>query len=122
MAKYIGKMEVKEYKDIDGPVPKVRVILSDNEAEEFTKEQLENVVSDTPYDDAEVRIKKWSPAVKQIMEILLKNDMMIIEKDFVTSRIDATIIENYGKAAAKLFGAKYEDFITLNQIDKALKS
>lgn len=115
---YIGQQEVSEYNEVEG---KVKYTLSDSSGATVTKEQFESMVRDTPYDDGLVRIYKWNPAVREIMGILLKNDMTILEKDFVSGRVDSTIIENYGAAAAKLFGTDYEHNITLSMIDKALQ-
>jgi len=116
---YIGQHEVSEYNKVEGR--KVKYLLSDQSGNTVTEEQFESMLKDEPYDDALVRVNKWNPAIREIMQVLLKNDMTILEKDFITGRIDETIIQNYGQAAAKLFGADYEHNITLSMIDRALK-
>ena len=117
MDKYIGEQKVKEYNEIEG---KVQYTRGDGSGDMVTREQFDAMLKDEPYDEGMCRVFKWSPAVKEIMAVLLKNDMMLIEKDFVTGRIDATIIENYQKASAKLFGAQNENMIRLSQINRAL--
>jgi hypothetical protein len=95
--------------------------LDDGSNDTVTAEQFKAIAKPSRYDDGMVRVYKWNSAISQIMEILLKNKMKLIEKDFVIGRIDSTIIESYQKAAAALFGAKYEEFINLAQIDAVLK-
>lgn len=114
---YIGQLKVREYNEVEG---KVSYLLEDSSGAIVTREQFDSMVKNAPYDDGMVRVNKWLPAVREIMEILLKNDMTLIEKDFVTGRIDATIIQNYEDAAAHAFGADYEHNISLSMIHKIL--
>lgn len=115
---YIGQLKVREYNEVEG---KVSYLLEDSSGATVTKQQFDSMVAAAPYDDGLVRVKKWLPAVRDIMEVLLRNDMTIVEKDFVLGRVDETVIQNYGIAAAKLFGADYEHNISLSMIDKVLK-
>lgn len=115
---FVGKKKIVWYNVADGDV---EFTLDDGSKDMVTEEQFEAIALPSRYDDGEVRIKKWNPAIRAIMGILLANKMKLIEKDFVTGRIDATVIENYQQAAAYLFGAKFEEFINLSEIDRVLK-
>lgn len=114
---YIGQQKVREYNEVEG---KVSYLLESNSGATVTKVQFDSMLSEEPYDDGLVRVKKWNPAIRDIMRILLSNDMTLLEKDFVTGRIDETILQNYQIAAAKAFGADYEHNISLTMIDKIL--
>ncbi len=114
---FVGKKKIVWYNVADGDV---EFTLDDGSKDMVTEEQFESIALPARYDDGEVRIKKWNPAIRAIMGILLANKMKLIEKDFVTGRIDATVIENYQQAAAYLFGAKFEEFINLSEIDRVL--
>lgn len=115
---FIGTKKVLWYNDLEDSI---EFELDDGSKDIVTVDQFKAIAKPSRYDDGMVRIYKWNKAVSEIMEILLRNKMKLIEKDFVTGRVDSTIIEGYQKAAAKLFGARYEDFINLAQIDSVLK-
>lgn len=115
---FIGSKKIIWY-NIDGD--SVEFKLDDGSSDTVTEAQFKAIAKPSRYDDGMRQVYKWNQAISEIMEILLKNRMKLIEKDFVTGRIDATIIQGYQKAAAKLFGAKFEEFINLAQIDTVLK-
>lgn len=115
---FIGSKKIIWY-NIDGD--SVELKLDDGSSDTVTEAQFKAMAKPSRYDDGMRQVYKWNQAISEIMEILLKNRMKLIEKDFVTGRIDATIIQGYQKAAAKLFGAKFEEFINLAQIDTVLK-
>lgn len=115
---FIGSKAIIWY-NIDGD--SVEFKLDDGSSDTVTESQFKAMAKPSRYDDGMRQVYKWNQAVSEIMEILLKNRMKLIEKDFVTGRIDATIIQGYQKATAKLFGAKFEEFINLAQIDSVLK-
>lgn len=115
---FVGSKAVIWY-NIDGD--EVEMKLDDGSSDVVTEAQFKAIARPSRYDDGMRQVYKWNQAISEIMEILLKNKMKLIEKDFVTGRIDATIIDGYQKAAAKLFGAKFEEFINLAQIDSVLK-
>jgi hypothetical protein len=115
---FVGSKKIIWY-NIDGDEVEFR--LDDGSSDIVTEAQFKAIARPSRYDDGMKQVYKWNEAVSEIMEILLKNRMKLIEKDFVTGRIDATIIQGYQKAAAKLFGAKFEEFINLAQIDSVLK-
>jgi len=118
MAKqYIGQKEVSEYNEIE---MNVHYTLSDGSGDTVTKEQFESMHKPEPYDDGLVRIHKWSPAITEIMAVLLKNNMRVIEKQFVLGRVDETIIDSYDRASAILYGTDYEHNINLAQIHAVL--
>jgi len=100
----------------------VAVIYEDNSHDEFTAEQWEAVMADAPYDDALIPIKKWTPALTQILEILQKNKMVLGDKDFVLNRLDQSLVNNYQKAVNKYFGVEHVSQISLDMIDVALKN
>ena len=115
---FVGSKKIIWY-NIDGDEVEFR--LDDGSSDVVTEAQFKAIARPSRYDDGMKQVYKWNKAVSEIMEILLKNKMKLIEKDFVTGRIDATIIQGYQKAAAKLFGSKFEEFINLAQIDSVLK-
>lgn len=115
---FVGSKKIIWY-NIDGDEVEFR--LDDGSSDIVTEAQFKAMAKPSRYDDGMKQVYKWNEATSEIMEILLKNRMKLIEKDFVTGRIDATIIQGYQKAAAKLFGAKFEEFINLAQIDTVLK-
>lgn len=115
---FIGLQKIKTEIDLgDG---KIKYILENDSGDTVTKEQFESMSSETAYEDGFVRVRKWNPALEKIMPILLENDLKLIEKDFVTGRIDETIVDSYRKAAAQVFGSDFEHNITLSQIHKVL--
>lgn len=115
---FIGSKAVIDYNEED---MKVKFVLDDGSGDTITKDQFETIARPARYDDGMVRVYKWNSAVIEIMGVLLKNNMKLIEKDFVTQQIDSTIVQNYQRAAAELFGASHEELITLESIDKVLK-
>lgn len=118
MPKYIGQKEVtSEVKEGE----KIRFTLIDGSGNDVTKDQFKAIVSDTKYDDGEVRARQWDPAIMKMVEILLENDIKQIEIPFVIQRLMTTLEDKYDQATAKLFGAKYGDFVTLGMVDKVLK-
>lgn len=118
MAKqYIGQKEVSEYNEIEG---NVHYTLSDGSGDIVTSEQFASMHKPEPYDDGLIRINKWSPAITEIMAVLLKNNMRVIEKQFVLGRVDETIIDSYDRASAKLYGTDYEHNINLRHIHDVL--
>jgi len=117
---YIGQKLVTEYNEVESGV--IDYVFEDNSRGRATMEQFDSMVKDKPYDDGMARVYKWGPAVREIMAVLLKNNMMMIEKDFVMGRVDETIIQRYAEAAAKLFGSPSENEITLTKIHEVLVS
>jgi hypothetical protein len=118
---YIGQNEVVT-SDLDSETGLVKYTLDNNEFGEVTPEQFESLALEEAYDPGMVQIHKWTPAVKQILEILLKNQMQLREKDFVLTRIDESLTRNYEDALAFLFKKKHVGHITLQQIDEVLKN
>lgn len=116
---FVGSKKVVWYNNSDEG--DIDFTLDDGSSDTVTADQFKSIAKPSRYDDGMVRVYKWNDAISQIMEILLRNKMKLIEKDFVTGRIDSTVIESYQKAAATLFGAKFEEFINLAQIDSVLK-
>ena len=113
---FIGKKKVLWYnKTEDGDI---KFELDDGSSDTVTEPQFQVIAKTHRYEDGMVQVYKWNDAVSKIIAILLDNKMRLIEKDFVAGRVDATIIENYQKAAAKLFGAQFEEFINLAQTKK----
>jgi len=117
--RYIGKNKVVETKEVED---KILYVLENGEGNTATKEQFESMACPEQYEDGEVQIKKWNPAVGQILAILLKNDMKMIEKEFVITRIDSSITENCNKATAKLYGVENPYFVTMSMVDTILRS
>jgi len=115
---FIGKAKVIWYNSSEGDT---KYTLDDGSSGTVTDEQFSAMAKTSRYEDKMAQVYKWNQAVSEIVEILLKNKMMLIEKDFVSGRVDSTIVENYGKAAAILFGAPMEEFIKLSDIDRVLK-
>ncbi len=115
---FVGQKKVLWYNEVDGDV---EFNLDDGSSDSVTADQFKAIAKASRYEDGMVRVYKWNKAITEIMEILLRNKMKLIEKDFVTGRIDSTIIEGYQKAVSVLFGAKFEEFINLAQIDSVLK-
>jgi len=116
---YIGQNEVVA-SNTDTP-GLVSYTLDNNEYGEVTTEQFESMALPEGYDPGTVRIKQWKPTVKKILEILRDSRMSLLDKDFVLTRVDESISQNYEAATAKLFGTKHVLQITLPQIDEVLK-
>ena len=86
-----------------------------------SQEQFASMVSELPYDDAEVQLRRWKPVVAKMLGVLLEADMQLGDKDFVLNRLEESLIKNYNDAVAKLFKRKHISFIRLGQIDEILK-
>lgn len=119
MDKYIGSQKIKEYNELDG---RIQFTLENGAGDTVTVQQFESLSKEKPYDDGMIRVFKWVPAVREIMEILLKNDMRVADKQFVLGRVDETIISNYDRASAILYGVDFEHNIGLKEIHKAITS
>ena len=116
---YIGSQQVTEvYPHPDGKM--VAYVLANNERGELTTEQFAVVAKPTAYDDGRVSVEKWKPTVKKIMEILLEDRMRLMDKDFILQQVDNTIVHNYEKAVAKMFGAEFVEYISLPMLDAVL--
>jgi len=86
-----------------------------------TLSQFSSMVSELPYDDAEVQLRRWSPVVSKLLGILLEADMQLGDRDFVLNRLDESLTKNYNDAIAKMFKRKHISFVRLSQIDEILK-
>ena len=117
--KYIGTNIVTNTIDLgDG---NFKMVLSDG-VEYLTKDQLSLVLSDTPYADAEISKRKWNPAIQQIIQILLDNNMQMGDKEWVIQKVDGILVKNFNEGMAKKFGVVSVDNIALQTIDNILKS
>ena len=81
---YIGQKRVAEYSEVEDGI--VEYVFEDNSRGRVTTEQFDSMVKDKAYDDGMARVYKWAPAVREIMAVLLKNNMMMIEKAIVTGK------------------------------------
>ena len=117
--KYVGTNIVTNTLDLDDG--NIKLILSDG-VEYLTKNQLPLVLSETPYTDTDISKRKWNPAIKQIIQILLDNNMQMGDKEWLFQQIDSTIVRNFNEGMAKKFGVVAVDNIALQTIDNILKS
>lgn len=85
-------------------------------------EQFEAMKSEEPYPDGEVAVREWKACLSELMGVILKYDIQMADRDFITNQLNSSITENYRKAAAKLFKRKHIDFVRMSQIDEVLKS
>lgn len=86
-----------------------------------TTEQYDSMVSQTAYPDGQISIRKWKPTIKKVLEILLSSGMEMVDKDFIIQQVDNSLIENYNRAVAKLFGVDHPYHIKVAHIDEVLK-
>lgn len=85
-----------------------------------TKEQFDAMKSDTVYEDGLISIRKWRPTIAAIVAILVAGNCEMQDKDFVMQRVDATILENFRNASAKLFNVPDNGHVTLSQVIEIL--
>lgn len=116
---YIGASSITTDEIIDGIH---HITLSDGSLEYLTHDQFVAVISPEPYKDGEITLRKWKPTVSGIMQLLLDANMQMNDKDWLMSRIDQTLVENFKTAVAKKFGVRQYDNISLKAIDEVLKS
>lgn len=117
---FVGKRKVStfvENKDIN----LVAVKFADGGTDEYTLEQWAAVQSPEQYPDQEVSRRKWSPATSAILQVLLDNNLRIYEKDFILNLVDSSIVENYNRAIAMIFGVKDPTQVRVDQLDLVLK-
>lgn len=117
---YIGKQKIQHH-FYDEVIEMVAVKLEDNTTHEFTQEQFDSVKSEDAYDDGLVVVRKWQPALHEILQVLLKNGMTMGEKDFILERLDTSIVNNYQTAVNKLFDVKHVSLISMKSVDVVLK-
>lgn len=116
---YIGQKAVTESNEQDG---KVQYTLADGLQDTVFKDQFDAMVQEAAYDEAMVRVYKWKPVVKEILDTLVKYDPKLMERQFILDRVDLSLIELYGKAIAKKFDVDQEFNVKLSDIQKALES
>lgn len=117
---YIG-MRALAYVNKNEDINRVAVKYEDNQTDEYSVRQFEAMVSDTPYEEGLVQVRKWKPFVKIVLEEMLNDGMKIGEKDYVLGRVDMSIINNYNVLLANLFGANHVENIDIRVIDEAMK-
>lgn len=81
-----------------------------------TQEQFDSMQSPTPYEDGLIMIRKWKPTISKVLSVLTQDNLTMNDKDFVMSRIDQSILQNYRAATAKLFGVEGQEDVTMQQI------
>jgi hypothetical protein len=116
---YIGQKAVTETNEKD---EKVQYTLADGTQDTVRKEQFEKMAKEEPYDEGLVRVYKWSPAVFEIIGVLLKYDSRIAENGFILDRVENSVAENYKAGIAKMLGIDYEHNVRMSDVHKILKS
>ena len=117
---YVGSKKVANFKVAD-KTDLVGVLYEDNSSENYTTRQWESVKSDEKYDDGLVDTRKFTPLLKDILVLMLKENIRLIDKDFIINKLDASILENYSTMICKMFEVPEMSFISLGQIDANLK-
>jgi len=67
-------------------------------------------------------MEKYKGCLAELLNVLLKHNMLMGDKDWLINQFDMSIMENYRKAVAKQFQRKHQNFITMQQVDDVLKS
>ena len=116
---YIGQKAVTESNE-EGD--KVQYTLADGTQDTVRKEQFQKMAQEQPYDDGMVRVYKWSPAIFEIIGILLKYDSKVAENGFILDRVEESVAQNYKAAIAKKLGIDFEHNVRMSDIDKAIRS
>lgn len=116
---FIGQRAVTETNEKD---EKVQYTLADGTQETVRKEQFEKMAKEQPYDEGLVRVYKWSPAVFEIIGVLLKYDSKLAENGFILDRVEQSVTENYKVAIAKKLEIDYEHNVRMSDVHKVLKS
>jgi len=119
---YIGSQLVKQYAISDKPeIDLVGVLYENDSAEDFTNDQFEAVRSSEKYDDGQVRQRKFNSLIVGILKDMLRNNIKMIDVDFILNLVDTSIRENYKTMIANIFDVKDPTLISLAQIDAQLK-
>ena len=119
---YVGSKLVQKYAIADKVgVDLVSALYEDNTSEDFTNAQWEAVRSDEKYDDGQVRQRKFNDLITGILKDLLRNNIVMMDVDFILNLVDTSIRENYKTMVSDMFGVKDPSLITLAPIDSQLK-
>ena len=120
---YIGSQLVKQYAIADKVgVDLVGVLYENDSSEDFTNAQFEAVKSDEKYDDSQVRQRKFNDLIKNILQGMLKNNIQMLDVEFILNLVDVSVRENYKTMISKMFDVKDPTFLSLAQIDRQLKA
>lgn len=111
----VVKTEVKENDFI-------RYELEDGRSGVVKVEQYESMAKEQAYEDGLIMSYKWMPASNQMYKLLAENGMAMGEMNFVVKQLQAAILENYEKAASKLFKRQITDQVTLQQVNEVIES
>lgn len=117
---YIGTQKV-----VLADTPKegwVKFTLEDKRSDLVTVEQFNSMKSDVPYDDGQVRVKKWVPVTAKMLKTLLEADMPMGDREFVMMQLEESIVLNYKKAVSKSFKRKDTEEIRFSQVHEVLQT
>lgn len=117
--KYIGQSKVVEKKDKDGMVT---YSLTNGLKAEVTAEQWQSMVSDEPYDEGQISLRKWRSIIELIIKIMMDNNAQFKDVGWLLDRVSETVTENANLATAKLLKVDSKEFVSLKRIDEVLRS
>lgn len=87
-----------------------------------TVEQFSAIISDTPYDDSLISMRKWKPTISNIINLMMENNAEFQDVGWILDRVGETVSEHANTATAKALGISSREKITLKQIDEILKT
>ncbi len=100
---YVGKNKVEDVNIVES-VNLVSVLYENGKSEDFTAEQYDALISEAPYEDGEISMRKYTPLIKRIIEELVNARCDINSYNWVIDKVDSTIRENAKQAQAKKWG------------------
>lgn len=116
---YIGKNKIQDINEIES-VDLVSVLYENEKSEDFTIEQYDAVISEVPYADGEIVLRKYTSLIKEIIDKLVKARCDINSYNWVIDKVDSMIRENAKRAQAKKWGVLDISQIMLAQIHDEL--
>jgi hypothetical protein len=117
---YVGTQKVVEFLAIEN-TDKIVFTLDNGRKDEATMEQYIAMISPTAYPDGQVSVRKWKPFVDEVLEGMMKNDLKMVDKDFVLGQIESRLVTSANKATTKLWQTDDMMHVSLRKIDEVLK-
>ena len=123
---FIGSKEIKSTRDYKDEVELIEVTFADDTVELFSKKMYEVMVTDAACDLTELREKRITPIVQEVLKTLRDWGIRLSELPYFGAVLNNSIDQNTNEALIELWGQHMPkplapDEVSLIIVDKVLK-
>lgn len=124
---FIGKNEIKSYKEIKGEILLVEVTYKDDSVEWLSKLMFDEIKSEELCDETELRDRRVVPVVAEMLKVLRNWGLKMNELPHMSALLTTSLQESQNEALNELWSKwmprpRSPDEVDLVTLDRVLKS